>query len=75
MAVSESKRLKNSRFFDEVGEAQPDDLPMPAVGIIGRIGNHTGGNGVEVDVRDNLPEVIFAVDHPRPVAILPEPAQ
>ncbi len=48
---------------------------MTAVWIVGRIVDDGRSNGIQVDVRDDLTEVILRVDVARPVAALPEPPE
>ncbi len=52
-----------------------DDFPVPNVGVVDRIANYAGCDGIEMNVRDDLAEVVLRVNDPGPVSALPEPPE
>ncbi len=52
-----------------------DDFPVPNVGVVDRIANYAGCDGIEMNVRDDLAEVVLRVNDPGPVSALPESSE
>jgi hypothetical protein len=66
---------ENSRNVDEVRRAMPDELPMSAIWVVGRILDDTGRYRIEMHVGYDLPQVITRIDDPCPISTLPEPPE
>ena len=72
-AVVESPQ--NGGNIDEYWFPKTEYLGVSAVLVVSRVGDDLRLDGVEMNIRYGLAEVVLRVDHPRSVATLPQPPE